>query len=143
MNNSMANYMAKATVLFSDDMRSGRMTAHVVAARRAVDGWVARRVKEDMVEFGLERARISIRADQEPSQVRLHRAVVQHREGARATLVHAIKRLRGLAKVAKPDLEARWGGITTGYTEIGSIRRTAGQIGDAERTAASHSLARR
>lgn len=42
------------TVLICDDKRSGGVTANVVPGKGVGDGWVAKRIKEDMGDFAME-----------------------------------------------------------------------------------------
>lgn len=73
-------------------------------------------------EFGYVGAHVSLKADQEPAIVELQSAVIQQREGGLTTPVIspvgdsasngsveiAVKRIRGLVKVLRSDLQARW-----------------------------------
>lgn len=117
-------------------------------------------MKSDLDDFGYGGAHVNLNSDQTSSILELRRAIVQCREGALTTPVNcpvgdsasngrvenAIKRARGLAKVLKSSLEARWGivvapehpiyallfelaaGMITRYVEVDHTGKTAVQI---------------
>ena len=53
------------TVLLSEDQATGGIRAHLVSAKGNGDPWIARKVKDDIEEFGYGGALVRIKSDQE------------------------------------------------------------------------------
>ena len=57
------------TALVSEDLATGGIRAHLVSAKGNGDPWIARKIKDDIEEFGYGGAPVRIKSDQEPATV--------------------------------------------------------------------------
>ena len=55
----------KVTVIVSEDRRTGGVRAHMVSAKGNSDPWVAKRIKDDLEEFGYGGVPVVLKTDQE------------------------------------------------------------------------------
>ena len=111
------------TVLVSEDLATGGIRAHLVAAKGNGDPWIAGKIKDDIEEFGYGGAPVRIKSDQEPAIVDVQRAVIAKRGNAPTIPVNspvgdsqsnrrveiAIKKVRNMVKTILSSLESRWG----------------------------------
>ena len=108
--------------MVSEDLATGGIRAHLVSVEGNGDPWIARKIKDDIEEFGHGGAPVRIKSDQEPAIVDVQRAVIAERGSAPAILVNsggdfqsngrvenAIKKVRHMVETILPSLESRWG----------------------------------
>ena len=107
------------TVLVSEDLATGGIRAHLVSAKGNGDPWIARKIKDDIEEFGYGGALFRVKSDQEPTIVDVQRAVIAKRGNAPAIHVNSpvwrfsivenvIKKVRNMVKTILSSLESRW-----------------------------------
>ena len=150
----------KSTVLVTEDRRSGGIKAHVAQMKGATDEWLVDRICKDMEEFGYGGVPVRIKSDQEPAIVQLQTSVIGRRgdsitvpvnspvgdSASNGRVENAIKRVRGMVKVIRSGLEAKWGvrvgpdhpvypwlfewaaDLITRYAEVGSTGKSAAQL---------------
>ena len=110
------------TVLVSEDLATGGFRAHLVLGKKETENpWIARKIKDDIEEFGYGGAPVRIKSDQEPAIVDVQRAVIAKRGNAPTIPVSspvgesqsngrveiAIKKVRCMVKTILSSLESR------------------------------------
>ena len=80
------------TVLVSEDLATGGIRAHLVSAKGNGDPWIARKIKDDIEEFGYGGAPVRIKSDQEPAIVDVFQCKQRTCHGHRKSTVQETSR---------------------------------------------------
>ena len=113
----------KDTVMVADDRKTGGAKAHLVECKGNGDTWIARRLAEDLVEFGYAAVDVCIKSDQEPAILEVQARVGELRKGGRTVPINSpvgdsksngrventIRRVQGMVRTLRSSLESKLG----------------------------------
>ena len=74
---------AKDIVMVSDDRGSGGLKAHLVNCKGLQDGWIDKRMADDIAEFGYPGAGVKTKCDQEPAITEVQQRLAVLQKGSR------------------------------------------------------------
>ena len=111
------------TVLVSEDLAIGGIRPHLDWQKGNGYPWIAKKIKDDIEEFGYGCAPVRIKSDQETAIVDVQKAVIAKRGNVTTIPVNSpagdsqsngrventIKKVRNLVKTLLSSLESRWG----------------------------------
>ena len=113
----------KDIVLVADDRKTGGAKAHLVECKGNGDAWIARRLAEDLVEFGYGAADVCLKSDQEPAILYVQAKVGELRKSGRTVptnspagdsksngrVENTIRRVQGMIRTLRSCLESKLG----------------------------------